>query len=165
MYQQASAGASHVSAITEAVDFIKRHQPALVCSDREDGVGAIVCAAYFAATTIVSQSSGNVASDGVKQVEVRRGPLWIETDDLEVLEDYCATLPITLRTPPLGPSSRGGFPMPPEMEVSTKRSAEAAGMMADSPVARVGRMPSPITPPSKASTAKAQVDATHHEKL
>jgi len=141
------------SAIASCVDFIKRHQPALVCSDREDGMGAVVCAAYFAATQIVSQSSGNVARDGIKQVEVRRGPLWIEQDDLEALDAFCATLPISLRTPPIGPARN--IPMPPPMEISTKRSAEAAGMTEDSPVARSGRMASPITPPSKAAAAEA----------
>jgi len=95
--------AERAAEIGASVEFLWRNQPALVCSDLGDGLSAVVCAAFLASSQPTAQCSGNVAADGLRRVEERRGPLSVEIDDVEALETYCAGLPIALRTPPSRP--------------------------------------------------------------
>ena len=127
----------------------RRNQPALVCSALGDGLSAVVCAAFLASATPTSQSSGDVARDGLQQVERRRGPLVVELDDLEALEAYCAGLPIALRTPPSRPRlldaklptfSIESNPDNPFSGVGAKRTLEALDANNDEPLTPKGKV-------------------------
>jgi len=154
--------------IAASVEFIRRNQPALVCSDLGDGLSAAVCAAFLASSMPVAQSSGDVARDGLHIVEGRRGPLQIEGDDMEALEMYCTSLPIALRTPPSRPRLWGAAPQcfslwsnpdnPHALGAGgVKRSADEMDGDVETPTAKISK-PShategPITPTSKAAGA------------
>ena len=127
----------------------RRNQPALVCSDLGDGLSAVVCAAFLASATPTSQSSGDVARDGLQQVERRRGPLEVELDDFEALEAYCAGLPIALRTPPSRPRlidaklphfSIQSNPDNPFSGVGAKRTLEELDANDDEPLTPKGKV-------------------------
>jgi len=143
----ASSPEERAAQLALSVDFARRHQPALVCSDLGDGLSAVICAAILASSQSAAQSSGNVAADGLRAIEVRRGPLAVESDDVDALENYCARLPIALRTPPSRPKLIHAKP-PPFSITATKRPLEESQEEVDDD-------DGPITPTEKKAVARA----------
>lgn len=154
------------ASLQECAMFIQLHQPCLVCSDRSDGLSAIVCAAFIAAS---SPPSEQYVTDALKQVELRRGPLRLEMDDVEELNKFCATLPMALSTPPLGPRFA---PLVPAISIGNnlKRGVEVAGFLdgamgsdgAELPITpQMGNQRlSPTTPPAKLAAVKATTNTS-----